>query len=321
MKAILEKFFAGDRGALARLITYVEARAPQTPEVLASISKKLGRAQIIGITGPPGAGKSTLTDKLVKEYRKLNKKVGVIAVDPTSPFTGGALLGDRIRMMDHAEDENVFIRSLGTRGAHGGLSRATRDVVRLFDAFGMDVVIVETVGVGQTEMDVLEVSHSTVVVLTPESGDTIQTLKAGLLEAADLFVVNKADRDGAMKIQHELLSMIEMGYTSHLQEGDWEIPVLQIQAHKGIGLDELVLSLEKHYKYVISSQEHLEKQQKIRRAELIEILEEILGAALRESFAKNPQLIQVLEEVTQGQRSAYDAALSLKSKMEFQIKV
>lgn len=321
MQAILEKFFAGDRGALARLITYVEARAPQTPEVLASISKKLGRAQIIGITGPPGAGKSTLTDKLVKEYRKLNKKVGVVAVDPTSPFTGGALLGDRIRMMDHAEDENVFIRSLGTRGAHGGLSRATRDVVRLFDAFGMDVVIVETVGVGQTEMDVLEVSHSTVVVLTPESGDTIQTLKAGLLEAADLFVVNKADRDGAMKIQHELLSMIEMGYTSHLQEGDWEIPVLQVQAHKGIGLDELVLNLEKHYKYVISSQEHLEKQQKIRRAELIEILEEILGAALRESFVKNPQLIQVLEEVTQGQRSAYDAALSLKSKMEFQIKV
>jgi len=312
---------SGDRGALARLITHVESRAPETPEILASISKHLGRAQIIGITGPPGAGKSTLVDQLISFYRKQSKKVGVVAVDPSSPFSGGALLGDRIRMMNHAEDGDVFIRSLGTRGAHGGLSRATRDVVRLFDAFGMDVVIVETVGVGQTEMDVLEVSHSTVVVLTPESGDTIQTLKAGLLEAADVFAVNKSDREGAIKIQQELLSMIEMGYVSHLEEGDWEIPVLQIQANKGLGIGDLVDTLSKHYQHVVSSSEHREKQEKVRRGELAEILEEMLAVSLREAFTKEPTLRQILDEVKNGDRSAYDAALELKSKISLQIKL
>lgn len=321
MHPLVPKMLSGDRGALARLITHVESRAPETPEILASISKHLGRAQIIGITGPPGAGKSTLVDQLISFYRKQSKKVGVVAVDPSSPFSGGALLGDRIRMMNHAEDGDVFIRSLGTRGAHGGLSRATRDVVRLFDAFGMDVVIVETVGVGQTEMDVLEVSHSTVVVLTPESGDTIQTLKAGLLEAADVFAVNKSDREGAIKIQQELMAMIEMGYVSHLEEGDWEIPVLQIQANKGLGIEELVETLGKHYQHVVSSSEHREKQEKVRCGELAEILDEMLALALREAFAKEPALRQILDEVKKGDRSAYDAALELKSKISLQIKL
>jgi LAO/AO transport system kinase len=259
MHALLKKMFSGDRTTLARLITHVESRSPEMPEIMAQISPKVGRAQVIGITGPPGAGKSTLVDQLIGQYRKKGKKVAVVAVDPSSPFSGGALLGDRIRMMNHAEDSEVFIRSLSSRGAHGGLSRATRDVVRLFDAFGMDLILVETVGVGQTEMDVLDVAHTTVVVLTPESGDTIQTLKAGLLEAADLFVVNKADREGAHRIHQELLAMIEMGKGSGFKPNEgWEIPVVQTQAHQGKGIDELIQVLRPSMG--VQSESHRKKQ-------------------------------------------------------------
>lgn len=319
MNPLVSKMLSGDRMALSRLITHIESRAPQTPEILASLSTYLGRAQVVGITGPPGAGKSTLVDQMIVHYRKQNKKVGVVAVDPSSPFSGGALLGDRIRMMNHAEDSDVFIRSLGSRGAHGGLSRATRDVVRLFDAFGMDVVIVETVGVGQTEMDVLQVSHTTVVVLTPESGDTIQTLKAGILEAADVLVVNKSDRDGSMKIQHELMSMIEIGYVMHHNEEGWEIPVLALQANQGLGVAELVEVLRKHYEYVLKSEEHRLKQEKVRSQEFVEILEEILSESLREKFTQNNFLTKIREEVKSGKRSAFDAALQIKNKMRLEI--
>ncbi len=311
MNPLLQKMFQGDRAALARLMTHVENRSSQLPEIMASLESRLGRAQVIGITGPPGAGKSTLVDQLISQYRKANKKVGVIAVDPSSPFTGGALLGDRIRMMTHAEDSGVFIRSLGSRGAHGGISRATRDVVRLFDAFGMDVILVETVGVGQTELDVLEVAHTTVVVLTPESGDTIQTLKAGLLEGADIFVVNKADRDGAHKIHHELLAMIEMGGggKGDGQSLSWTIPVLQVQANQGIGVEALTKVVEEHYKLISTSPIHAEKQRKMRLEEFFAVVEDYLKNELLKTFESNTSLKAIRDQVDSGQKNPFEAAL------------
>lgn len=244
MKSILplvDRMLAGDRLALAKLITQIENGHPETMAVLARIRPRCGRGVRLGITGPPGAGKSTLVDTLIGRLRAAGHTVGVIAVDPSSPFSGGALLGDRIRMQSHYLDESVFIRSLSSRGSHGGLARATRNVARLLDAFGKDFILIETVGVGQTELDVMSVADTTIVVLVPEAGDTVQTMKAGLLEIADVFVVNKADRDGAMRIKTELEMMLQMRPPMA-----WTVPVLLTEAVSGKGVDELLQAALKH---------------------------------------------------------------------------
>lgn len=237
---LIRSMLKGDRRALARLMTYVDNHHEDRVALMREVYRHGGGAYRIGITGPPGAGKSTLVDKIIKQYRQQGKTVGVVAIDPSSPFSGGAVLGDRIRMQDHGGDEGVFIRSLGSRGSHGGLSRATREVVQLLDAFGFDIILIETVGVGQTELDIMAVAHTTVVVLVPESGDTIQTMKAGLMEIADIFVVNKADREGANRIFGELQAMAEMA------AGETKIPVFKVEAVKNKGVEELVQNISAH---------------------------------------------------------------------------
>lgn len=303
MPSMVEKLLAGDRLALSRMITLVENQSDRLSELMSQVHPALGGTYYLGVTGPPGAGKSTLVNRLIKAARAQGKKVGVVAVDPSSPFSGGALLGDRIRMQDHASDAGVFIRSLGSRGALGGISKATRDVVRLMDAAGMDWVLIETVGVGQTELDIMELAHSTTVVLTPESGDTIQTMKAGLLEVADLFVVNKADREGADRIVHELRAMLELA-----PHRDWSVPVLKTKAAAGEGIEELLQTLGQHQQYLAKSQELAHKAQTVRQRELEEILQDHFVGWLRHALPQNTQWEQIRQQVLSGQISAYSGA-------------
>ena len=240
---LIDRVLKGDEKAAARIMRLVEDGVPEAREALKKLYPYTGRAYIIGITGPPGAGKSSLVDKLVEEFLKEGKSVGVVAVDPTSPFSGGAILGDRIRMQRHSTDPRVFIKSLATRGHLGGLSKATDDVIQVMDAMGKDVVMVETVGVGQDEVDVVKTADTTMVVTVPGLGDDIQAIKAGILEIADIFVVNKGDKPEADKTIRELEMMIEMDAP---REDGWKPPILKVSAIKGEGIKELMDALKKH---------------------------------------------------------------------------
>ncbi len=273
----LERFAAHDRTALARLITLVENRAAEVSVVMERVYAQTGRSHIIGVTGAPGAGKSTLINGLVGKYRALEKQVAVLAIDPSSPFSGGAVLGDRIRMTDHYRDSGVYIRSLSTRGSHGGLSRTAREIVKLIDAFGFDLIIIETVGVGQTELAVMDLADTTVVVTVPEGGDGIQVMKAGLNEIADIFVVNKADRDGADRVKAELELNVHLR-----QDAGWRPPVLMTQAANDKGLDALVAALAKHRAYL---EEHTDAET-LRARRKHEFLE-ILTAEIEERLARS----------------------------------
>ncbi len=303
---LIERFAARDRRALARLITLVESRAPEVAQVMRAIYPRAGRAALIGITGPPGAGKSTLADRLIGHLRAQGKTVGVVAIDPSSPFSGGAVLGDRVRMQTHFLDEGVFIRSLSTRGRHGGLARATREVVHLLDAFGHDVVLVETVGVGQTELDIMRLAHTTLVVLVPEAGDTIQVMKAGLLEIADIFVVNKADREGARRLRNELEVMLQLRPSA-----DWAVPVLLTEATADRGVDELAARIAEHGAARRARRGAADEASE-RVAEWHEVLRDELTARLERSLG-GAGLAVVGEAVRAGTLDPYSAALEVLS--------
>lgn len=300
---LLARMKQGDRRALARLMTMVEARPPEIYALMSQIARWAKGAPRLGITGPPGAGKSTLIDGLIRLFRGRGKTIGAVVIDPSSPFSGGAVLGDRVRMQEHSVDPGVFIRSLGSRGSHGGISRATMEVALLLDAFGLDEILIETVGVGQTELDIMGIADTTVVVLVPEAGDTVQTLKAGLMEIGDIFVVNKADRDGADRLAAELRAMVELNPSPKA----WTAPVLLTSAREGQGLEQLLETITTHRRYLSERPEAKTFRENYRKRQLIEIILAELCARLD----CNPQAEAVYRRVMTGEQDPYAAAAEL----------
>jgi GTPase len=272
---LVERARKGDPRAVARLISLVEDASPLLREVMAGLVKHAGNAYVIGLTGAPGVGKSTSTTALVTAYRKRGKRVGVLAVDPSSPFSGGALLGDRVRMQEHATDREVYIRSMASRGHLGGLAWATPQALRVLDAAGCDVILVETVGVGQSEVEVASQADTTVVLLAPGMGDAIQAAKAGILEIGDVYVVNKADRDGAEQTARELNHMLALG--ERREAGDWRPPIVKTVASRGEGIDDVVVAVEKHRAWL----ERTGRLQARRHQRASEEIEAIVLTALR----------------------------------------
>ncbi len=269
---LIDRLRNGDARALARAITTVENRAPGWSELLKSLFPHTGRARVLGMTGAPGAGKSTLVDQLAKHYRKENQNVGIIAVDPTSPYTGGAILGDRIRMQDHYSDPGIYIRSMATRGSLGGLARATADAATVLDASGRDVIMIETVGVGQDEIDIVRLADVTVVILVPGMGDDVQTIKAGIMEIADIFVINKSDREGAERVEREIRAMQSLA----MRPDHWTPSIVKTIASEGKGIAELADAIAEYEKYLEKENLVLKKNVENWQERLVEMLRDAM---------------------------------------------
>ncbi len=309
MSDLADRVLAGELRALSRALSLLERNNPGAASAMERLDPHTGRAYVVGITGPPGVGKSTLLDRLTEHLRSLGLTVGILAVDPTSPFTGGALLGDRIRMQRHYLDAGVFIRSVATRGQSGGLPRIVKSMARVLDAAGKDVVLVETVGVGQTELGIMGVADSVVVTMTPESGDSIQTLKAGVMEIADLYVINKADRDGANQLAAAVTAMLQMADLS----AGWNPPVLLTQAYANVGIAELWENVGAHRAYLRDRGELERRRAERRRQEFLETVQEELYRRIAGHLARDAGLINLLAEIDGKTAEPYAAAMGLLS--------
>ena len=297
---LIEQLRAGDPRALARAISTVENRAPGWSELLKSLFPHSGHARILGLTGPPGAGKSTLVDQLARHYRKDNRTVGIIAVDPTSPYTGGAILGDRIRMQEHFSDPGIYIRSMATRGSLGGLARTTADVATVLDASGRDLVMIETVGVGQDEVDIVRLADITIVILVPGMGDDVQTIKAGIMEIADIFVINKCDRDGAERVEREIRALQSLAVRSD----NWTPPIVKTVASQGAGIAELAEAIHDYETYL--KNENLAVTRKVENWQnrLLEMLRDALLERAQHQLG-NGTVARYAAEVAEHKRDPY----------------
>jgi len=309
VQGLVQGVLHGEKRAIAKTISKIENNEPEAQKIISLIYPKTGKAHIIGITGPAGVGKSSLVEKLAKELRNRQKTVGIVAVDPTSPFTGGAFLGDRVRMQDLSTDEDVYIRSMATRNSPGGLARATKDATHVLDAAGKDVIIVETVGAGQSEVEVVKVAQTVVVVLAPGLGDDIQAIKAGQMEIGDIFVVNKADRENADKAESDIKTMLEMD----VEEKGWKPLVLKTSALTGEGIGELLEAIEEHSAYLKKGA--LERQRRASaEIELIEALKQKITESIIQDLRQRGEWVRATEKISTREVDPYSAADNLLSR-------
>ncbi|HID86793.1 MAG TPA: methylmalonyl Co-A mutase-associated GTPase MeaB [Anaerolineae bacterium] len=307
--SLAQQVLSGNRRAIARLITLVENEDPAARQALAALYPHTGRAHIVGVTGAPGTGKSTLVNELAKAYRQRGKTVGIVAVDPTSPFSGGALLGDRVRMQELSGDPGVFIRSMATRGSLGGLAWATSDVVKVLDVAGYQTIFVETVGAGQSEVEIAEAAHTTIVVTTPGLGDEIQAIKAGILEIADIFAVNKADLEGADRAVAVLRMMLDLDPRPR----NWRPPILKTVALRGEGVEPLIEAIEEHGAHLLASGQRRQRERERARGELMDILRHELMRGLL-AGVDQAEIEALVERVVERQMDPFTAARALLEK-------
>jgi len=310
---VVEKVISGDVRAVARLIRDIDDGMPEVREILKRLYPHTGKAYVVGITGAPGVGKSTLVDQMVAHLRGQGKTVGVLAVDPTSPFSGGAILGDRVRMQRHSMDPGVFIRSMATRGHFGGLTQSTRSAIDVLDAMGKDYILVETVGVGQDEVDVVKSAHTTVIVVIPGMGDDIQAIKAGILEAGDIFVINKAEREGADKTLSDLRLMLDMDQKKYDEEGKWQPPIIKTEAIFDKGVRELLDAIEDHKKYLMERSGTLlfrRRREKVYE-ELMDLVKNRLVQEVLSKLTETGEFDRAVDQVVAGKLDPYSACDAL----------